>query len=276
MSSLVAFNSLAHTPKAQLLSRIHEYDFQSDHRHEGRFSCFLQSSGTCHAFPYTWRRHSHKDVEFNGGQDWRYRTRSKEPRDCTSPSRSNDSLRPKVYRFCFVNEYGYLVTEFIEGKTYDQIDSSQAVSSLLATLEHFRSIEGRKAGPLAGGSPCGSLFLDCHDQVSNVEEIEEYFNIRLRKRSKAIILSERKLKLFHTDLAGRDILFMNDGTISILDWDTAGFYPQPLEFCSLYMNSFDDPFLSRALLALRKTGSYPADDVLLLQEAFTIGHRYYL
>jgi hypothetical protein len=41
--------------------------------------------------------------------------------------------------------------------------------------------------------------------------------------------SSAKLVMCHTDLAPRNILWLGDGLLALLDWGSAGFYPQVFE-----------------------------------------------
>jgi serine/threonine protein kinase len=188
---------------------------------------------------------------------------------------------PRVHRFFRVGTRSYLVMEFIHGKPFDVMDPSKATSRLMAALEHLSQIRGLHAGPLAGGSPSGLLWSDCFDAApSNTDEVEEYFNIRLSKYSKRVTLSQRDLILCHLDLADSNILYMDNGAICILDWDSAGFYPQALEFCALLLNwrgvGGDNDLVHRILIALRNSSLYREPEVHLLYEGWVSGQKYWL
>lgn len=182
---------------------------------------------------------------------------------------------PEVHRFCRVQECGYLVMEYVHGKCFNEVDHRSAVTRLFSVLDHFSGINGTQAGPLNGGQPSGLLWFECGaSRFSNAVDIEDYFNIRLKRRSKRVTSSTHNLVLAHLDIAERNILFLDDGTISILDWDSAGFYPQVLEFCALCLNRNQENDLVSGVLDTMSEDK--AVEVRLLVEAWVIGQKGYL
>jgi thiamine kinase-like enzyme len=45
-----------------------------------------------------------------------------------------------------------------------------------------------------------------------------------------------ELVLCHLDLASRNVVWLDDGSLGLLDWESAGFYPQFFEWCALRVN----------------------------------------
>lgn len=88
--------------------------------------------------------------------------------------------------------------------------------------------------------------------MSNLQDIERYFNVRLQKHSKSIKMNG-PLILCHLDLADRNVIYGNDGSVCILDWSSAGFYPQSLEIAALHLNDFNgDQLVIQIIHALRQ------------------------
>jgi len=187
---------------------------------------------------------------------------------------------PKVYQFFQYEGRRYLVMEYINGKPFNKVDPLDATSRLLKAIRHFSQIRSNQAGSLSGGRPSGLIWSDCFDaNPSNTDDVEDYFNVRLRKYSEHVTLTQRNLVLCHLDLADRNILFFNDGRLCLLDWDSAGFYPQALEYCSLHLNwqgaGGDTDLVDRILNMLQTTDLYRQSEVRLIYEGWLSGQRHW-
>ena len=80
------------------------------------------------------------------------------------------------------------------------------------------------------GIPRG-LYWPENEEISfkSISDLERYFNSRLSKRDPQLDLSSYRLVLCHLDIAPRNILQQEDGSIYLIDWESAGFYPRVLE-----------------------------------------------
>ena len=147
---------------------------------------------------------------------------------------------PWVHTF-FVDDggWGYMVSDFIPGKTIDPLSGSH-IQRLAGILEYFRSITADRAGSLCGGPSIGLLWPDTNDlTISNVQQVEEWFNSRLFPGDGKVHFDISQLVLCHLDIAPRNIIWLDDGGVCLLDWASAGFYPRPLEFASLFFQEYD-------------------------------------
>lgn len=88
---------------------------------------------------------------------------------------------PRVYDF-FSDEQGrgYIVMEYIEGKSMDLLEDSAALQKVVDVLDYFATLRHTNPGPLCGG-PCRELlFPETEDLVfDDLDEMEKWFNSRL-------------------------------------------------------------------------------------------------
>ena len=63
-------------------------------------------------------------------------------------------------------------------------------------------------------------------------DVERYFNSRLVNGSSQLDFGKYSAVLCHLDVAPRNILWQEDGSICLLDWEYAGFYLRVLEICA--------------------------------------------
>ncbi|CAG7952470.1 unnamed protein product [Penicillium salamii] len=61
--------------------------------------------------------------------------------------------------------------------------------------------------------------------------MEEWFNSRLFAHNPNLDLQSCDLVLCHLDIAPRNIIWQEDGSLCLIDWASAGFYPRLFEFC---------------------------------------------
>jgi hypothetical protein len=90
---------------------------------------------------------------------------------------------PRAHKFFVDDEgWGYIVSDFILGKTIDPLPKSH-VRRLANILEYCRSITSKCAGNLYGGPSTGLIWPDTNDlYVSSVQQVEDWFNSRLFPR----------------------------------------------------------------------------------------------
>ncbi|KAJ5429298.1 hypothetical protein N7491_006314 [Penicillium cf. griseofulvum] len=70
------------------------------------------------------------------------------------------------------------------------------------------------------------------------DEVEEWFNSRLFPGDGKVRFDHTPLVLYHLDIAPRNIIWLDDGRVCLLDWASAGFYPRLLEFASLFFQEY--------------------------------------
>lgn len=73
----------------------------------------------------------------------------------------------------------------------------------------------------------------------------------------SVSFQDCELVLSHLDIAPRNIIWQDDGTIRLIDWQSAGFYPRLFEFWAQWNSEGKDgPFNSLLLKAM--TDSQPS------------------
>lgn len=150
---------------------------------------------------------------------------------------------PRVFRFFSSEDSGYIIMEYIEGPTLESLikdnkHSGAYVEKMVKALDHFTEIRHNMPGPLSGGFAQGFLWIP-HDSIrpNTVSKIEQYYNIRqLRKSSGKLKIQQYPLVLCHLDIAPRNIIVHN-GSLCLIDWAAAGFYPSLFERCTLRINA---------------------------------------
>ena len=137
---------------------------------------------------------------------------------------------PRVYRFFIQGQNGYLVMEYIKGQTLTSLHDPHIMQRVADVLAHLATISYHTPGPLISGIPRG-LYWPENEEISfkSMADLERYFNSRLSKRGPQLDLSNCSAVLCHLDVAPRNILRQEDGSICLLDWESAGFYPRVLE-----------------------------------------------
>ena len=139
---------------------------------------------------------------------------------------------PKVHDFFEHASKGYLVMEFIEGQTIDPLEDEALVKRLSDVLKSFERVSNYKSGPLQGNMATGCLWPEGESvQLNGIEDVECFYKSRLRKTEPTPALTDFSLVLCHLDFVPRNILWLHDGTICLLDWESAGFYPRLFEVC---------------------------------------------
>lgn len=140
---------------------------------------------------------------------------------------------PQVYRFFTKGQYGYIVMEYIKGQILTPLEDQRLIRRVARVLEHLAELSCRVPGPLRSGVPRGLLWPENEDlSFVNILDVERYFNSRLAKSSPRLDFAQCSVVLCHLDVAPRNILWQEDGTICLLDWECAGFYPRILEVCA--------------------------------------------
>jgi hypothetical protein len=146
---------------------------------------------------------------------------------------------PQVYHnFSLSNgqglpDSGYIVMEYIHGKVLgeDETPSNEQVERLAHILQYFSTLQGDRPGPLGGGASHGLLWEENGKPVfKNVQQVERWLNLRLPDVDSKLSLVKYPLILCHLDLAPRNVVWLADGSVSILDWCSAGRFTRNSDF----------------------------------------------
>ncbi|PGH01576.1 hypothetical protein GX51_05141 [Blastomyces parvus] len=139
---------------------------------------------------------------------------------------------PRVHRF-FTDEFGrgYIVMDYMEGEVIDPLEEPGLIERVICVLDHFSTLTGDNPGSLSGGSCRGLLWPDTENLTfGNREKMEDWFNSRLFSGEGRVSFQNCDLVLCHLDIAPRNIIWQPNGTICLVDWASAGFYPRLFEF----------------------------------------------
>ena len=183
---------------------------------------------------------------------------------------------PKVDRFFEHEGAGYLIMEFIEGRVIEELDETQ-YEKLATILSYFYSIPGSIAGNLCGhGKLYYCPFPDEGVAPMNMPEMEKWFNSRLTKNSPYhVSLQNCELVFTHRDLAPRNLVWQDDGSVCLLDWSNAGFFPPSIEVCC-QLGGRDPVFNRRVEAILRSISKVDIHQVEAILEVWSNGFRYHL
>lgn len=184
---------------------------------------------------------------------------------------------PLVYRFFTKGRIGYILMEYIQGQVHAKLESPESISRITCALAHFTEVQNHMPGPLAGGIPRGILWPENEDlSFKTVRDLERFFNYRLRGNKK-LALDDYNLTLCHLDIAPRNIIWLDDGSMGLLDWESAGFYPRLFEVCLLRINFGKDGDFNRLLLdSMKPLTEEEEAQVELILKAFSNAQRFRL
>ena len=148
---------------------------------------------------------------------------------------------PRVYRFFIYKTCGYIVMEHINGSVFDRLEDPDSIAITARILDYFSTIRNDRPGPLGGGVSRGLLWPDNEDlSFDTVEHMEDFLNSRISREPGRLALRGYDLVLCHLDIAPRNILVLEDGSVCLIDWASAGFYPRFFEFCIQWINMDKD------------------------------------
>lgn len=158
---------------------------------------------------------------------------------------------PCVYDF-FSDEkgWGYIMMEFIEGKVIDPLEDVGAIQRVASVLNYFATLRYNVPGSLHGGVCQGVLFPENETLAfDSVEGMEKWFNSRLFAHNPKLSLQGCEIVLCHLDIAPRNILWQEDGSLCLLDWASAGYFPRLFEFCVQWIVDGKDGCFNSVLLS---------------------------
>ncbi|KAJ5167666.1 uncharacterized protein N7482_003260 [Penicillium canariense] len=151
--------------------------------------------------------------------------------------------------FCDERGWGYIVMEFIDGKVIDPLEDVSAIQRVASVLNYFATLRYDVPGSLYGSACRGLLFPETEDLVfDSLDGMEKWFNSRLFAHNPKLTLRGCELVLCHLDIAPRNILWQEDGSLCLIDWASAGFYPRLFEFCVQWIIDGKDGSFNSLLL----------------------------
>jgi serine/threonine protein kinase len=225
----------------------------------------------------------------------------------TTPNLGNNSnliTVPKPLR-CFSSArtgFVYLVMEFVDGEIREIVDDEKSIETIAKAVRYLQTFSSDVPGPLGGKKDTAPRGLFWENEnvrggLRTIKRLEEFVNRRLlvsccrpspeskeqqkherqQQQMQSWKLGKGKLVLNHNDIAPRNILWMKDGGICLLDWAHAGFYPKMLEVAVLGINNGNDQdavFAERLERMLGPFGQEEEKEVQMFRLAWFNGHRY--
>jgi len=156
---------------------------------------------------------------------------------------------PRIFRF-FRNltggrepPMGYLVMERIHGESLTTLDDAQ-LNRVVHILGHFSTVQSQTPGPLVQGGVSHGLLWEAGGEgkptlienwdngcpiLETVQDMEGSLNQRIVNDEYKLSLTGLPLSLCHLDLGLRNMVWGTDGSVCLLGWATAGFYPRFFE-----------------------------------------------
>ncbi|KAL5317343.1 hypothetical protein ACEPPN_014438 [Leptodophora sp. 'Broadleaf-Isolate-01'] len=184
---------------------------------------------------------------------------------------------PLVYRFFIKAQQGYIVMEYMQGRVIKPVKEPGQIERIADILAYLTTIRGSIPGPLGGGVSIGILWSEHSEEplLHTVGEMESWFNRRLRKQDPKVRFSGSVLVLCHLDIAPRNFLLLEDGSMCLLDWASAGFYPRVFEECVLRITRGLRDFFNEDALKLRDLTEKEEVQINSMMQAYYNSVRFY-
>jgi aminoglycoside phosphotransferase (APT) family kinase protein len=187
---------------------------------------------------------------------------------------------PQLYRYFTQNVEGYkprgfIVMEYVHGEVLKSPNTGQ-IDQIAQILSYFSSIHGQHPGPLQTGVSRGILWQENGEPVfKTIQQMERWLNFRLPDVESKLALEQYPLVLCHLDLAPRNFISLEDGSICLVDWASAGFYPRLFEICLLkIMESTHGDYEVTLIERAEKLTGDEQVQMLLLVRSFHNGIRH--
>jgi thiamine kinase-like enzyme len=171
---------------------------------------------------------------------------------------------------------GYLVMEYFKGQPLSSMSPDAYLEPIAKVLKLFEGVQRAKPWPLHESFAFGQLWLD-DDPIAptTILDIEEYYNKRQLKNLVHIELAGYPLVFCHLDIAPRNILISEGGTLCLVDWNSAGFYPRLFERTTLKINVREENDWNNKLLrVLDDLNEKEKLQSQLLEKAYYLGQKY--
>jgi serine/threonine protein kinase len=144
---------------------------------------------------------------------------------------------PRPYRFFQDHECGYLLMEYMKGTVKSSITDVCQTTKVGHALSHFSSFQSHQPGPLGGGISRGLLWSEGttteYSLYGSTKRLEHWFNRRIEHENLRLSFRKCSFVLCHLDIVPRNILWLEDDSLCIVDWASAGLYPRIFEWCLL-------------------------------------------
>ncbi len=184
---------------------------------------------------------------------------------------------PRVYRFFAHGLYGYIIMEYINGQPLLSIMNPNAYLEPMAkVLKLFEKLQRARPGPFHESLAFGQLWLD-YDPIApaTISDIEQYYNKRQLKNRTHLNLARYPLVFCHLDIASQNIIVMDDGSLCLVDWNSAGFYPRLFERSALELNIRGaSDWNAKLLKLLDELDEDEKAQARLLEQAYYLGQRH--
>jgi thiamine kinase-like enzyme len=96
--------------------------------------------------------------------------------------------------------------------------SNHQIDQIVMILSHFSTIQSQRPGPLQTGVSRGLLWEENGKPIfKTVKQMEHWLNLRLPDVESKLALEKYPLVLCHLDLAPRNIIWLKDGSVCLLD-----------------------------------------------------------
>jgi hypothetical protein len=188
---------------------------------------------------------------------------------------------PQLYRYFTHGDAegcpprGFIVMEYVHGEVLQSLDSGQ-INQIVQILSHFSSIQGQHTGPLRTGVSRGLLWEENGKPAfDTVQQMERWLNFRLPDVESKLALQNYPLVLCHLDLAPRNFIWLEDSSVCLVDWASAGFYPRFFEVCLLKIMEYSHGDYEVTLIdRMEKLTEDEEAQMSLLQRSFYNGIKY--
>jgi hypothetical protein len=96
--------------------------------------------------------------------------------------------------------------------------SNHQIDQIVMILSHFSTIQSQRPSPLQTGVSRGLLWEENGKPIfKTVKQMEHWLNLRLPDVDSKLALEKYPLVLCHLDLAPRNIIWLKDGSVCLLD-----------------------------------------------------------
>ncbi|EAS36946.3 uncharacterized protein CIMG_02300 [Coccidioides immitis RS] len=196
------------------------------------------------------------------------------PGEVATQSYAYHHLDPRIIRVPRIYHYfqdfsdrslptGYLFMEYIPGPTLEEFDEptgTYLTRRLANVVEHLQQFQASIPGPVGGEIPRGNLwgFDDAGMAFKSVEDLTAWVNRRIELLKKTVDFSSYPLVFCHLDLCRRNVIVAKNGTLCLLDWAYAGFYPRFYETAAI--NFYNDDFWKSFLDTVNETIALTDDE----------------
>lgn len=148
---------------------------------------------------------------------------------------------PVPHRFIQHDSIGYLVMDFAKGKVPSVKEALAIAPQLGRILSYLHEIYGDSPGSLGGDPITGAIWPDGDLIFEDRASLEEWLNVRLRRPGHKINFEEQQFVMCHLDFVPRNMVVYN-GTVTLLDWSSAGYFPGIFDYIAYSFSPFDVGF----------------------------------